>query len=234
MARKGKRITLGGRGGLGNSNAGRLVIAHRISLARSQAGLTGRQLAKLLNTSPTTIHNIEKGKQKIDTEILERVSVALGKPIRWFLGEDVVADRYRSAEVIITDLKQTIKNYLPVYNGVEEYASVVDNVPILQEGLSVSTLKAFRIDGVHCEPMVRPGDILVVDVKRKPVAGDHVLLKYQGKVSCGLYGIEKGRHYLASPYETWHYEDVQIVGVLVQLTRSVIPGIPPLPPPASE
>jgi len=229
-----KKPIKGGRGGMGASDAGRLVIANRIILARTQAGLTAAHLARLLNVSPQTMSYIENGQQRINTDILERVSVALGKPVRWFLGDMELADRYRSADVLITELTQIIKDYLPVYDSVEEYAKVTGNVPVLQEGLAVAKLKAFRIYGVHCEPMVRDGDILVVDTKMKAVPGAHVLFKHQGKAHCGLYGLQKGHHYLATVSETWNFEDVQVVGVVVQLTRSIIPGTLLLPPPASK
>ena len=219
-----------GRGGTGASDVGRLLIANRIILARTQAGLTAAHLARFLNVSPQTMSYIENGQQRITTDILERISAAVGKPVRWFLEDMEVNDRYRSADVLITELKQIIKDYLPVYDSVEEYSNVIGNVPVLGEGLEVAKLKAFRIDGVHCEPMVRDGDILVVDTKRKPAPGDYVLFRNQGKAHSGLYGFQKGRRYLATVSETWNFEDVHVVGVLVQLTRSIIPGTPLLLP----
>ena len=55
-----------------------------IKEARTQAGLSQKQLAEMINRKQTTISDIEKGKIEVNSSVLAFLSAALDKPITFF------------------------------------------------------------------------------------------------------------------------------------------------------
>lgn len=62
----------------------RKTIGKRIKLARVEAELSQDELAEMLGTTQKALSRWELGKVEIGAITLQRVSIALGKPIEYF------------------------------------------------------------------------------------------------------------------------------------------------------
>jgi transcriptional regulator with XRE-family HTH domain len=68
-------------------------IGPRIKAAREEMGLSQLDLAKLLNfQTATAVSLIEKGERGVPAEMLQTLSEALHRDIKYFLGQDERAD----------------------------------------------------------------------------------------------------------------------------------------------
>lgn len=63
------------------------AVGQRVSKARRQAGMTGRQLGDAVGLRPDQISKIESGKRRLDIGELPRVAAALGVTVRYLLGQ---------------------------------------------------------------------------------------------------------------------------------------------------
>lgn len=211
--------TQAGRGKKVGVDERRNIIASRLKFARIQNGLSQKQLGRLLNVSDATISTIEKGKQKLDTIRLEKAARILGRSVRWFYGDAVEENSFRPPDILLTELQERIKNYISVYDGVGEGAEIVDSVPVLDTGKDISVLRAYRIEGLNCQPMVQENDIVVVDTSESPERGDYILFSTNGRVWCGLYDEIDGKPTITHPFESCSFLDCHIIGKVVQLIR---------------
>lgn len=81
------------------------ALGDRIREAREKAGVTQEQLARAVALSRTSITNIERGRQGLQTFLLVRIAVTLGRP---------VAELLPSAPARSSDpLPQKVKNMKP-------------------------------------------------------------------------------------------------------------------------
>ncbi|CAB5670618.1 helix-turn-helix domain-containing protein [Providencia hangzhouensis] len=80
-------------------------IGIKIKARRKELGLSGANLAKILNISQQQISRYEKGINKIPLNNLVSIAVALKCPIDWFF-QDYISDEYHS----IQDTNMDIKN----------------------------------------------------------------------------------------------------------------------------
>ena len=196
-------------------------IAVRIAHARMQVGLSREQLGKLLGLTEVSVGNIERGKTDVDTPTLLRISKILGKPIAWFIDEHI-EDSYRPPDIVLSELSQKLKLYIPVYGEIAEgrYSPVIDSVPVLAVGVDIANLRAYRIKGLNCEPWIRDGDTLIVDISAQPEQGDYVVFKHNNLPLCGLYNATPGETpMINNPDHSWPAQDCQIVGVTIEMHR---------------
>ncbi|MDK2888388.1 MAG: repressor LexA [Thermoanaerobacter sp.] len=84
-------------------------IGRRIKKAREDRGLTQEQLGEKLGFTKTAINLYEKGKRRISIDDLKRISVILGKPLSFFLGENI-----SSMEAIRTLIQKPLADFLPI------------------------------------------------------------------------------------------------------------------------
>jgi len=198
-------------------------IAVRISQARMQVGLSREQLGKLLGLTEVSVGNIERGKTDVDTPTLLRIAKILGKPIAWFIDEKLeLEELYRPPAIILGELEQKLKAYISVYGDIAEgkYSPVIDSVPVLAVGVEIANLRAYRIKGLNCEPWIRDGDTLIVDIAAQPQSGDYVVFKYNNLPLCGLYNETPGETpMINNPDHSWPAQDCQIVGVTIEMHR---------------
>lgn len=83
-------------------------VAQRVYAARKAKRLSRRELSELSGISPRYLVRLENGEGNISIGLLQRVSIALDRPIEWFVGaDDAMAEdtarlimRYRNADPI--------------------------------------------------------------------------------------------------------------------------------------
>src|SRR5262249_22781517 len=73
-------------------------LAHRLRLAREQAGLSQGQVAKLLDMHRPTITEIEAGRRSVSAQELARFAEIYAVDPDWLLGVDDEAQGLRSAK----------------------------------------------------------------------------------------------------------------------------------------
>ena len=64
-------------------------IAQKLRIAREQAGLTQHEFAKLYGCQDPTVSMMESGKRTLGIKVLERVSHIVGKPVSWFIADEM-------------------------------------------------------------------------------------------------------------------------------------------------
>lgn len=60
------------------------IVSKRIKVARAEQDLSQADLAEMLHLSPQNIAKWESGEINIGVDSLERIALALEKPIEWF------------------------------------------------------------------------------------------------------------------------------------------------------
>lgn len=81
-------------------------VAERVHAARKAKHFSRRELSELTGISPRYLVRLENGESNISIALLQRVSIALDRPIEWFVGtDDSIAEdiarlvmRYRTAD----------------------------------------------------------------------------------------------------------------------------------------
>ena len=63
------------------------LIGERVLIARRRRDMTQAELGRLTGTSPTTLHRLESGGQKMSAERLYAIAQALEVPMGYFFGE---------------------------------------------------------------------------------------------------------------------------------------------------
>lgn len=66
-----------------------MMLASRIRVARTEAGLTREQMAVTLGVSLPTIQRWETGRAEPSFRRVQEIAAATGKPIGWFVAEAV-------------------------------------------------------------------------------------------------------------------------------------------------
>lgn len=61
------------------------AFRQRLAEARQEAGLTQRELAKLLRKSQSWLYKCEAGERRVDAVELAKFAKALKRPIDWFV-----------------------------------------------------------------------------------------------------------------------------------------------------
>jgi transcriptional regulator with XRE-family HTH domain len=64
------------------------TIVKQIKNARTERGLTQKDLADALNKTPASISDLERGKVQVSASELYTIAKLLNKPIEYFFGED--------------------------------------------------------------------------------------------------------------------------------------------------
>lgn len=76
------------------------VLSKRIKELRQKKNLTQRQLAKMANTTPTSVSAYEKGQKTPSIEVLCNIANALETSVDWLCGNKITKPIYTYADVI--------------------------------------------------------------------------------------------------------------------------------------
>lgn len=81
-----------------------LAIAASVRAARSEAGITQRQLASLIGVASQQMYKYEVGVNRISAGLLVRIARALGRPAASFYNEEVLISKHQTAAIEIVAL----------------------------------------------------------------------------------------------------------------------------------
>jgi transcriptional regulator with XRE-family HTH domain len=208
-------------------------IGARIKQARSELGLSQKELGKLYGCSDVNISEIERGLTGISIPDLERIAEIVGKPITWFL-QDEVQSMPRPPAAALSDLEVSIRAYIPVYAEVSAGTGTepVDYVACTRVKAAPESYRAYRVKGLCLEPEIKDGDTLIVDTALEPRDGDLVVVIIEGQASVKYYHekdngsnhlyVHEGKteyKYLENNHGKFTPEEVHLHGVVVEHSR---------------
>lgn len=105
----------------------RRELGKKIKLARLQANLNQRQLAKRLGRTGASIAYLEQGKRAISTDILSEIADATGKPITFFFGHNETIVQNQEQLSKLSEQVDIIKGLLEKTE--DKYRSLMDQSP---------------------------------------------------------------------------------------------------------
>jgi len=166
-------------------------------MARTELGMSQKDLAKLYGSSDVTISDMERGDREANVEAIERLAHILGKPLAWFLS-DYIEPSQRHPQSALADIEVSIKAYIPVYAEVSAGAGVepIDYVACTRSKPAPESYRAYRVKGLCLEPDVHDGDTVIVDTALLPNPGDIILGIIEGVASLKRYVVNKDGKYL--------------------------------------
>jgi SOS-response transcriptional repressor LexA len=202
----------------------KIQIASRLKQARLEIGLSQKELGKLFGVSDVTIGEIERGISNIAIPDLERLAIILGKPLDWFLADEVKLPE-RPPEAALSELEVSIKAYIPVVDEVSAGSGIVpiDYIAITRSRPAPESLIALRTRGLSMEPIINEKDTVIVDRAREPADGNLVVVIIDGQASVKRYRENgQGERWLENKYGSYRPEDVYMVGVVVDLIKPMV------------
>jgi SOS-response transcriptional repressor LexA len=202
----------------------KLQIANRIKQARLDLGLSQKQLGRLFGCSDVTIGEIERGISNITIPDLERMAKILGRPLDWFLSDEIKLPN-RPPAAALSELETTIRAFIPVVDEISAGGGMVplDYIALTRSHTAPENVVALRIKGLCLEPEVRDGDTVIVDKTRTPENGNLVVVIMDGKSSLKRFKEDtRGRKWLENKYGHYRPEDVYIFGVVTNLDRPMV------------
>jgi SOS-response transcriptional repressor LexA len=202
----------------------KIQIANRIKQARLEIGLSQKELGKMFGVSDVTIGEIERGISNISIPDLERLARILGKPLDWFLADEMKLPE-RPPEAALSELEVSIKAYIPVVDEVSAGPGIIpiDYIAITRSRPAPDSLLALRTRGLSMEPVISEKDTVIVDRAREPVDGNLVVVIIDGKASVKRYRENGGgERWLENKYGSYRPEDVYMVGVVVDLIKPMV------------
>jgi SOS-response transcriptional repressor LexA len=202
----------------------KVQIANRIKQARLEIGLSQKELGKLFSVSDVTIGEIERGISNISIPDLERLAHILGKPLEWFLADEIKRPQ-RPPEAALSELEVSIKAYIPVVDEVSTGPGIIpiDYIAITRSRPAPDSLLALRTKGLSMEPIINEKDTVIVDRLRVPADGNLVVVIIDDKASVKRFRENgDGEKWLENKYGSYRPEDVYMVGVVVDLIKPMV------------
>jgi SOS-response transcriptional repressor LexA len=202
----------------------KIQIANRLKQARLDIGLSQKELGKLFGVSDVTIGEIERGISNISIPDLERLAHILGKPLDWFLTDEMKLPE-RPPEAALSELEVSIKAYIPVVDEVSAGPGIIpiDYIAITRSKPAPDSLIALRTKGLSMEPVINEKDTVIVDRAREPADSNLVVVIIDGKASVKRYRENsRGERWLENKYGSYRPEDVYMVGVVVDLIKPMV------------
>lgn len=199
------------------------LIAAKIRQAREELGLSQEELGKIYGCSGAAISQIERSVRGINLTSLERLADKLGKPLAWFLSDNI-QPQPRHPSVALADLEVSIGAYIPVYAEVSagEGIEPIDYVACTRTKLAPNSLRAYRVKGLCLLPEVIEGDTLIVDTAQAPDNNNLVVVIIDGLASVKRYRNDGNDKWLENNDGKFKPEDVYLHGVVIGIYREVV------------
>jgi repressor LexA len=182
-------------------------IGQRIKEAREQNRMTQSELGKLLGYTSVAITNYEKGKRKISIDDLEKIAQVTGKPLTFFLGDNIT--KSEPPLNILRSIKKNLENALDL-----TYVPILQTLSDHQEWITkenVSEYVAFTKDFAPKESFI----ITVTDTSLQKdgiLQGDYVIVDPSHIPSSGPVLAHKNTDYYITLAETAKKQDATIIG----------------------
>jgi len=144
--------------------------AQKLRIAREQAGLTQHEFAKLYGCQDPTVSMMESGKRTLGIKVLERVSRIVGKPVSWFIANEMEPTEAAPPRPLSSILREAI---------VAQERLAVREVPVMGR-ISAGTLKVSeqKLDGYIPIPIVllpkTNKDFYALTVEGNSLIGDDI------------------------------------------------------------
>jgi len=205
------------------------LIAAKIRSAREELGLSQEELGKLYGSSGAAISQIERNIRNVGFTSLERLASILGKPLGWFLSDEVESAP-RPPEAALSELEVSIKSFIPVYAEVSAGGGIepIDYVASTRAKPAPDSYRAYRVKGLCLEPDIHEGDTLIVDTDLCPrnndlvvciIDGQASVLKYRERLPDRVGETGQSEKWLENNNGTYQPEDVYIHGIVVEFNR---------------
>ena len=191
-------------------------LAARLKALREAKGLTKYRLAKVSGVSETYIYRIERGLiENPRRDTLQKLAAGCGITLAQLVGETAPIDTWQLVE-------QSLKAYIPVYNGIEVGMGPIDYVVCTRATMPPDTVRGYRIDGLFLEPEIRNGDTLIVDTAILPASGDLVLAIIEEQLAIERYNEDgDGDKWVEDNTGKHQLEGVSIHGVITEYVRKL-------------
>jgi SOS-response transcriptional repressor LexA len=202
----------------------KLQIANRLKQSRLDLGLSQKQLGRLFGCSDVTIGEIERGISNITIPDLERMAKILGRPLEWFLSDEVKLPS-RPPQAALSELETSIKAFIPVVDEISAGGGILplDYIALTRSLPAPENVVALRINGLCLEPEVRDGDTVIVDKTRAPENGNLVVVIINGEASLKRFREDDhGNKWLENKYGRYQPEEVYMYGVVINLDRPMV------------
>ena len=197
----------------------------RVRQRRIELGLSQAELGKMAGVPQSTIGQIENGRNKSSTKILELAN-ALQTTVE-YLVNGVKTKAQGSANISATNFRT---NRVPViswvqagnWRGIEHYDSddmeYVQTVKFIEDGF------ALRVHGDSMQPEFADGDIIVIDPHAPQDAGCYVVAVHDNQATMKKLVYDGTTPYLKPlnpqyPLLSWN-ENTRIVGVVKQKIKT--------------
>lgn len=201
-----------------------VIFLLKIRELRKIRNMTARELAKQVGVAESTMSLYEHGKREPDFDTLRRIAQCLGTDIDYLLG-------------VSPEIKRSGAKRIPVFGSVaagipiEAITDIEDYEEISDELAESGEFVALRIKGNSMEPLLCPGDTVIVrvqntiesgDIAIVLVGGDEATCKKIQKTPEGVLLISLNSSYQPMFYTNSQIEALPILifGKVVELRRS--------------
>lgn len=178
-------------------------MENRLKQIRIEKKMTLADVAKKAATSPQQIHKLEKGQRGIDTDWLERLSIALGVSPTEILGLQTDGISLENA-----NLPEYHYKPIPILSWVQAGAlteimeqGCFDDFVISTKKTSQYTL-ALIVAGDSMEPRFQDGDVVIVDPEVPPRIGDFCVAIVDNEATFKIFQKETDEQIILKPLNT--------------------------------
>lgn len=136
------------------------VLSKRMKELRQKKNLTQRQLAKMANTTPTSVSAYEKGQKTPSIEVLCNIANALETSVDWLCGNKITKPIYTYADVIksllsaLSNIEFTIDGTFDMNTSIKwAYINICNDV-LFDFFVGYRKMKAIYDDGIIDDDML--------------------------------------------------------------------------------
>lgn len=193
-----------------------------IKETREKYNWSQAKLAMKAGVSRSAIAMVESGRRKTPRgDNLIRIITALGISFDGLLS---VGEHKESPEEILERFRLAQPVSVPVY-GKFHFGSVHDEpleyVYLARDKTVGKNIEAYRVEG-HCmEPLIKNGDIVIVDRDRACKAGDVVICLDDNEFICGRLIMLKEDLCVMNSEEAHHLHDCQMYAVVIEVIKRI-------------
>ncbi len=210
-----------------------LQIGRRIKKARTESGLTQRDVAQKVKVNPSTIMRYEKGTiMDIKIPVVNAIALALDVNPSWLLGYDVPKRAKNTMSTESTSIRIPVLGSVPAGIPLEAIEDIEDWEEIPREWTKGDKdYFGLKIHGDSMYPKYMDGDTIILRKADDCESGDECVVYVNGYDATFKKVIKKMDHIILQPLNS-EYEPimidnndennpVKIVGIVVELRRKL-------------